>query len=130
MKKHLQHPIFSIIAAEAEALNCEAFVVGGYVRDIFLKRDSKDIDIVVLGSGIEIAERIATRLGIPVNVFKNFGTAMIKYDGLEVEFVGARKESYRLDSRKPIVETGSLDDDQKRRDFTINAMAVHLTKNN
>jgi poly(A) polymerase len=130
MKKHLQHPIFSVIASEAEALDFEAFVVGGYVRDIFLKRDSKDIDVVVLGSGIELAEKIGARLGITVNVFKNFGTAMIKYDGLEVEFVGARKESYRLDSRKPIVETGTLDDDQKRRDFTINAMAIHLTKNN
>ncbi len=104
--------------------------MGGYVRDIFLKRDSKDIDVVVLGSGIDLAERIGNRLHIHVNVFKNFGTAMIKYDGLEVEFVGARKESYRLDSRKPIVETGTLDDDQKRRDFTINAMAIHLTKNN
>lgn len=130
MKKHLQHEIFSIIAAEAEALNSEAFVVGGYVRDILLKRDSKDIDIVVIGSGIELAERIGKRLHIPVSVFKNFGTAMIKYDGLEVEFVGARKESYRLDSRKPIVETGTLDDDQKRRDFTINAMAIHLTRSN
>jgi poly(A) polymerase len=130
MKKHLQHPIFSIIASEAESQNSEAFVVGGYVRDIFLKRDSKDIDVVVIGSGIELAERIAKRLEVPVNVFKNFGTAMIKYDGLEVEFVGARKESYRLDSRKPIVETGTLEDDQKRRDFTINAMAIHLTKNN
>jgi putative nucleotidyltransferase with HDIG domain len=130
MKKHLQHRIFSIIAKEAEALNYEAFVVGGYVRDIFLKRESKDIDVVVLGSGIDLAERIGASLAIPVNVFRNFGTAMIRYDGLEVEFVGARKESYRLNSRKPIVESGSLEDDQKRRDFTINAMAIHLTKNN
>ncbi len=130
MKKHLQHKIFSVIAEEAAAINSDAFVVGGYVRDIFLKRDSKDIDIVVLGSGIELAERIGNRLKIQVTVFRNFGTAMIKYDGLEIEFVGARKESYRRDSRKPIVETGSLEDDQKRRDFTINAMAIHLTENN
>jgi poly(A) polymerase len=132
MKKHLQHRIFSVIAEEAEALNQEAFVVGGYVRDIFLKRESKDIDIVVLGSGIDLAQQVANKLGdnVTVNVFRNFGTAMIKFDGLEIEFVGARKESYRLDSRKPIVEEGSLEDDQKRRDFTINAMAIHLTKNN
>ena len=130
MKKHLQHIIFSIIAEEAAVMECEAFVVGGYVRDIFLKRESNDIDIVLIGSGIELAERVAARLDIGVNIFRNFGTAMIKYDGLEIEFVGARKESYRRDSRKPIVETGTLDDDQKRRDFTINAMAIHLTKNN
>ena len=130
MKKHLQHIIFSIIAEEAEALKSDAFVVGGYVRDIFLKRISKDIDIVVIGSGIELAQKIGQRLKINVNIFKNFGTAMIKYDELEIEFVGARKESYRSDSRKPIVETGTLEDDQKRRDFTINAMAIHLTKNN
>lgn len=130
MRKHLQHIIFSIIAEEAEALKSDAFVVGGYVRDIFLKRISKDIDIVVIGSGIELAQKIGHRLKINVTIFKNFGTAMIKYDELEIEFVGARKESYRSDSRKPIVETGTLEDDQKRRDFTINAMAIHLTKNN
>jgi poly(A) polymerase len=132
MKKHLQHRIFSVIAEEAEALNQEAFVIGGYVRDIFLKRESKDIDIVVLGSGIDLAQQVANKLGdnVAVNIFRNFGTAMIKFDGLEIEFVGARKESYRLDSRKPIVEEGTLEDDQKRRDFTINAMAIHLTKNN
>ncbi len=132
MKKHLQHEIFSVIAEEAEALNQKAFVVGGYVRDIFLKRESKDIDVVVLGSGIDLAQQIAKRLGdnVSVAIFKNFGTAMIKYDGLEIEFVGARKESYRLDSRKPIVEEGSLDDDQKRRDFTINAMAIQLNPSN
>lgn len=113
-------------------LNAQAFVVGGYVRDIFLKRESKDIDVVVTGSGIELAKNVASQLGshIPVNYFKNFGTAMIKYDDLEIEFVGARKESYRSDSRKPIVESGSLEDDQKRRDFTINAMAIHLTESN
>lgn len=132
MKKHLQHRIFSVIAEEAEAMNQQAFVVGGYVRDIFLKRESKDIDIVVLGSGIDLAQRVAGRLGdqVNVNIFRNFGTAMIKFDELEIEFVGARKESYRLDSRKPIVEEGTLDDDQKRRDFTINAMAIHLTASN
>ena len=132
MKKHLQHPIFTIIAEEAMAMNAEAFVIGGYVRDIFLKRESKDIDIVALGSGIDLAQRISKRLGdhVHVNYFKNFGTAMLKIDDLEVEFVGARKESYRLDSRKPIVEEGTLVDDQRRRDFTINAMAIHLTPSN
>jgi poly(A) polymerase len=130
MKKHLQHKIFSIIAEEAASLGSDAFVVGGYVRDIFLKRESKDIDVVVIGSGIELAEKIGNKVKTPVNIFRNFGTAMIKYDGLEIEFVGARKESYRRDSRKPIVEAGTLDDDQKRRDFTINAMAIHLTENN
>lgn len=132
MKKHLQHRIFSVIAEEAEAMDQKAFVVGGYVRDIFLKRESKDIDIVVIGSGIDLAQHVAAKLGdnVSVNVFRNFGTAMIKFDGLEIEFVGARKESYRLDSRKPIVEEGTLEDDQKRRDFTINAMAIHLTRSN
>ena len=132
MKKHLTHPIFKIIAEQSAMLNAQAFVVGGYVRDIFLKRESKDIDVVVTGSGIELAKNVASQLGshIPVNYFKNFGTAMIKYDDLEIEFVGARKESYRSDSRKPIVESGSLEDDQKRRDFTINAMAIHLTESN
>ncbi len=132
MKKHLTHPVFAYIAEEAAAMNTNAFVVGGYVRDIFLHRGSKDIDIVVLGSGIELAKKVAKRLGdnVHVNFFKNFGTAMIKYEDLEIEFVGARKESYRSESRKPIVETGTLEDDQKRRDFTINAMAIHLHKNN
>lgn len=132
MKKHLQHPIFKIIAHEAAAMNTEAFAVGGYVRDIFLKRESKDIDVVVLGSGIDLAKHVAKKLGdsVHVNYFKNFGTAMIKFEDLEIEFVGARKESYRSDSRKPIVESGSLEDDQKRRDFTINAMAIHLTEKN
>jgi poly(A) polymerase len=130
MKKHIEHPIFKIIAAEAAGLDSEAYVVGGYVRDIFLKRESKDIDIVVTGSGIELARNVAKKLGdnVHVNFFQNFGTAMIKYQDLEIEFVGARKESYRKTSRKPIVESGNLDDDQKRRDFTINAMAIHLTE--
>ncbi len=132
MKKHLQHPIFKIIAQQAEAMEAEAFIVGGYVRDIFLKRESKDIDVVVTGSGIELARLVAEDLGKNVNVhyFKSFGTAMIKHDNLEIEFVGARKESYRSHSRKPIVESGTLEDDQKRRDFTINAMAIHLTESN
>jgi len=132
LKKHLQHPVFAILAEEASALEAKAFVVGGYVRDIFLKRESKDIDVVVLGSGIDLAKAVAKRLGdkVHVNYFKNFGTAMIRFEDLEIEFVGARKESYRRDSRKPIVETGSLEDDQKRRDFTINAMAIQLTESN
>ncbi|MFZ7116674.1 MAG: CCA tRNA nucleotidyltransferase [Bacteroidota bacterium] len=132
MKKHLQHRIFSVIAEEAEALNQQAFVVGGYVRDIFLKRESKDIDIVVIGSGIDLAQQVANKLGdnVSVNIFRNFGTAMLRWRDTEIEFVGARKESYRADSRKPIVEEGTLEDDQKRRDFTINAMAIHLTKSN
>ena len=132
MKKHLNHPVFAMVAEEAAAMQTHAFVVGGYVRDILLHRLSKDIDIVVIGSGVDLAKRVASRLGDKVNVsyFKNFGTAMIKYEDLEIEFVGARKESYRLDSRKPIVETGTLEDDQKRRDFTINAMAIHLHENN
>ncbi|HNS12339.1 MAG TPA: HD domain-containing protein [Bacteroidia bacterium] len=132
MKKHLTHPVFSLIAEEAAAMGTNAYVVGGYVRDILLHRESKDIDIVILGSGIDLAKRVAGRLGDKVHVsyFKNFGTAMIKFEGLEIEFVGARKESYRAESRKPIVETGSLEDDQKRRDFTINAMAIHLNEKN
>jgi poly(A) polymerase len=130
-KEHLSHKIFSIVSEESDKAGCEAYVVGGYVRDIFLHRHSKDIDIVVTGSGISMAETVAARLGnVPVNVFKNFGTAMMNVDGLEVEFVGARKESYRSDSRKPIVEGGTISDDQLRRDFTINALALSLNKKN
>lgn len=132
MKKHIEHPIFKIIAQEAAAMDAEAFVVGGYVRDIFLKRESKDIDVVVTGSGIDLARAVAKSLGdeVHVSVFQNFGTAMIRHEDMELEFVGARKESYRKTSRKPVVETGTLEDDQKRRDFTINAMAIHLTERN
>ena len=127
---HLNLPIFSIISEEADALNRECYVVGGYVRDIFLNRPSKDIDCVTVGSGIELAERVAKRLGrgAHLSVFRNFGTAQVKYRGTEVEFVGARKESYSHDSRKPIVEDGTIEDDQNRRDLTINDMAICLNK--
>lgn len=128
MKKCLNDPIFNIISSVADDRNMPAFVIGGYVRDFYLGRNSKDIDIVTLGSGIELAELVAEKLGndVKVNVFKNFGTAMLRFGDMEIEFVGARKESYRIDSRKPIVEDGTLEDDQKRRDFTINAMAFCL----
>jgi len=130
MQKCLNDPIFSIISKVAEQNNTSVYVIGGYVRDVYLNRVSKDIDIVALGSGIEIAEKVAKALGpkVKVSVFKNFGTAMLKYGDYEVEFVGARKESYRSDSRKPIVENGTLEDDQKRRDFTINALAISLNE--
>ncbi len=128
----LDKDIFKLIGACADELNLEAYVIGGYVRDRILKRkDPKDIDIVAVGSGIDLAEAVAKKLGGPkVNVFKNFGTAQIKYGELELEFVGARKESYQRDSRKPIVEDGSREDDQKRRDFTINALALGLNEGN
>lgn len=122
----LKNKIFKIISKEAAISGVRAFVIGGYVRDSLLKRKSKDIDIVVEGSGIELAERVALTLGTTVSVFKNFGTAMLRWHDLEIEFVGARKESYRASSRKPIVEDGSLEDDQLRRDFTINALALSL----
>lgn len=130
MEEYLQHDIFKIISEIADEQGKPCYVIGGYVRDIFLKRPSKDIDIVTLGSGIELAEAVSNRLGKKafLSVFKNFGTAQVKFKDLEVEFVGARKESYQRDSRKPIVEDGSLEDDQNRRDFTINAMAICLNK--
>lgn len=130
MEKHLQHPVFKILADIATLHRIEAYVIGGYVRDIFLERPSKDIDIVVLGNGIEFAELAGQALKSKVAIFKNFGTAMLKYRELELEFVGARKESYRSDSRKPIVENGTIQDDQLRRDFTINALAISLNKEN
>jgi poly(A) polymerase len=124
----LGHSVFKRISTVADTLGLETYVVGGYVRDLILNRPSKDIDFVCVGSGIELAQAIAKDLGpsVRVNVFKNFGTAQITFDDMELELVGARKESYRNDSRKPIVEDGTLDDDQKRRDFTINAMAISL----
>lgn len=126
MKQHLQHPVFKVIAKTADEMQLQAYAIGGFVRDIFLNRPSKDIDIVVLGNGIQFAEAVGRALKVKVAVFKNFGTAQLKYRDIEVEFVGARKESYRRDSRKPIVEDGTLEEDQERRDFTINAMAIAL----
>lgn len=121
--------VFKTVAAAARSLGCETYAVGGFVRDLLLKRPCKDIDFVCVGSGIQLAEAVAKSLGnIPVTTFKNFGTAMIKFQDFDLEFVGARKESYRSDSRKPIVEDGTLEDDQKRRDFTINAMAISLNE--
>ena len=128
LKERFSQKIFKQIGEIADELGMECYVVGGYVRDIFLERPSKDIDVVVVGSGIAIAEALGKRLGkgAHVSVFKNFGTAQLKYRGTEVEFVGARKESYTHDSRKPFGENGTLEDDQNRRDFTINALAVCL----
>ncbi len=126
----LDQNIFHIISSIADKLGVECYVVGGYVRDIFLQRKSNDIDVVVVGSGIQIATELKNSLGkkAHVSIFRNFGTAQVKYKGLEIEFVGARKESYTRGSRKPIVENGSLEDDQNRRDFTINALAICLNK--
>lgn len=122
--------IFLHISTAADKLGLECYVVGGYVRDLFLERPSNDIDVVVVGSGIQVASELKAILGkkAHLSVFRNFGTAQVKYKNIEVEFVGARKESYSHDSRKPIVEDGTLEDDQNRRDFTINAMAVCLNK--
>lgn len=122
--------IFHLISEAADTLHMECYVVGGYVRDLFLERPSNDIDVVVVGSGIQVADALRRKLGrkAHISVFRNFGTAQVKYRGMEVEFVGARKESYSHNSRKPIVEDGTLEDDQNRRDFTINAMAVCLNR--
>ena len=125
---YLNHPVFKLVSDTAKELGVRAFVIGGYVRDCFLGNPNKDIDIVVEGSGIALAEAVARKTKSKVSVFRNFGTAMLKYHGIEVEFVGARKESYHRESRKPIVEDGTLEEDQLRRDFTINAMAFSLQK--
>ena len=130
MQRFLHNPIFKALSALAEQTNTEVFVIGGYVRDLFLDRPSKDIDILVIGNGIDFAEKVGQHLRTKVAVFKNFGTAMLKTGDLEIEFVGARKESYRSNSRKPIVENGTLEDDQLRRDFTINALAISLNEVN
>ncbi|MDD5183976.1 MAG: HD domain-containing protein [Paludibacter sp.] len=130
MKQYLQENIFKIISEAADELQQECYVIGGFVRDIFLKRPSKDIDVVVVGSGIELAKRVTEKLGknAHLTVFKTYGTAQVKFKKMEVEFVGARKESYQRESRNPIVEDGTLEDDQNRRDFTINALAICLNK--
>ena len=128
----LNDKIFPALSEVVTSENVKAWVIGGYVRDLFLKREhgDKDVDIVVLGDGIEMARKSARKLGhgIKVSVFKNFGTAMFRYHDFDIEFVGARKESYSRDSRKPIVEAGTIEDDQKRRDFTINALAISLNR--
>lgn len=130
-KNALQNPIFSVISQASEALEIQSYVIGGFVRDYILERGTaKDIDIVAVGSGIELAQKVADLLpnNPKVQVFKTYGTAMLRYEDVEVEFVGARMESYSEDSRNPIVETGTLKDDQKRRDFTINALAISLNR--
>ena len=126
----LDKDIFHLIGDAADELSLDCYVVGGYVRDIFLERPSNDIDVVVVGSGIKVADALRRKLGrkAHISVFRNFGTAQVKYKNMEVEFVGARRESYSHDSRKPIVEDGTLEDDQNRRDFTINAMAIQINK--
>jgi len=130
IKEYLRDPIFKLVAAEADAMGVEAFLIGGFVRDMFLGRPCKDIDIMAVGSGIELAERVSARLGknSEVHVYANFGTALVKHGQFEIEFVGARKESYRENSRKPAVESGTLDDDLNRRDFTVNALALQLNR--
>ena len=123
----LKHPVFKVVSQIISEKGLEAYVIGGFVRDLLLERSSKDIDIVVIGNGMELAQAAGDKLRVKrVNLFKNFGTAQFNYKDLDVEFVGARKESYQRDSRKPIVEDGTLSDDQKRRDFTINALALDL----
>lgn len=122
----LTKPIFKIVSQTAQECGVRAFVIGGYVRDCFLGRPCNDIDIVVEGSGMDLASAVGKKVHSKVSLFKNFGTAMLRFQGDEIEFVGARKESYRRESRKPVVEDGTLEDDQKRRDFTINAMAFSL----
>ena len=132
MYSFLNEPIFKLIQQSSDELNVDSYAIGGYVRDFFLERKSKDIDVVTLGKSIDLANLLHQKLGeeAHLSVFKNFGTAQIKFHDLEIEFVGARKESYNHNSRNPIVEDGSLEDDQNRRDFTINAIAIGLSKNN
>lgn len=123
-------PILRLVGEQADALGMPCYVIGGWVRDLFLRRESDDIDIVVVGSGIRLAEAVQKALGrgSHLSVFRTYGTAQVKKGNMELEFVGARKESYRSDSRNPIVEDGTLEDDQRRRDFTINALAICLNK--
>lgn len=130
LSNRIDEPVFHTVGDTADSLGRECYVVGGYVRDLFLHRHSKDIDFVTVGSGIEVAEAVARRLHAKCNVFRNFGTAQVKNHDCELEFVGARRESYSHDSRKPVVEDGTLDDDLARRDFTINAMAVSVNASN
>ena len=125
---YLDNPIFAIVSDIEQQCGVRAFVIGGYVRDCFLGRKSKDIDIVVEGSGPAFARAVGRRVRSKVSIFESYGTAMLRYHGTEIEFVGARKESYSHDSRNPVVENGTLQDDQERRDFTINAMAFSLNK--
>ncbi len=129
-KHPLSLPVFKRISRIVDAMGLEAYVVGGFVRDYYLHRPSNDIDVVVVGSGVDVAEALAAELKTNVSIFRRFGTAMLHANGVEIEFVGARKESYTPDSRKPNVEQGTLDDDQRRRDFTINAMAWSLNGHN
>ena len=130
MREYLKHPVFEIISGVVAEEGLQAYVIGGYVRDLLIGRPSSDIDIMVLGSGIDLARKVAAKIDkdMPVHVFKNFGTAMFHYGKDEIEFVGARRESYSRNSRKPVVENGSLQDDQQRRDFTINALAISLNR--
>lgn len=132
-KQALQNPIFKIISQASKNLNLDSYVIGGFVRDFILKRgNAKDIDVVAIGSGIALAKEVSNLLPNKpkVQVFKTYGTAMLRYDDIEIEFVGARKESYNEDSRNPVVENGTLEDDQNRRDFTINALALNLSEDN
>ena len=129
--QYLKHPVFKVASQIVTEQNLEAYVIGGFVRDLILERPSKDIDIVVIGNGLDLAKACADKLRVKkVSVFERFGTAQFVYKDLEVEFVGARKESYRSDSRKPTIENGTLQDDQNRRDFSINALAISLHKDN
>jgi poly(A) polymerase len=127
LKQHLSHPVFKVCSQLSYELGVEAYVIGGYVRDLILERNSKDIDIVVVGQGLDFAQKVAEKLRVKkISLFKTYGTAQFVYKDLEVEFVGARRESYSENSRKPAVEEGTLEEDQNRRDFTINALAIHL----